>query len=192
MKTLHQKSPFVLSTSISVSLVPLLPVLLLYPMFRTCFSHCCNYTKATPSISALIISTAAMLNRWQSFGRPELPETWRASLTELHLYLYFSCLCTVCFISLVSLHLWALVSLCWCVCNHCQRSRISEILKLHGSMSMQTFVWPCALSGVQVLITHSINFYPKKHFLCLSPTILIFLLFTTVQITFFLCCCCDK
>lgn len=94
----------------------------------------------------------------------------------------------MCFISLVSLHLWALVSLCWCVCNHCQRSRISEILKLHGSMSMQTFVWPCALSGVQVLITHSINFYPKKHFLCLSPTILIFLLFTTVQITFFFFC----
>lgn len=79
----------------------------------------------------------------------------------------------------------ACLSLLRCVCNRCQRSRISEILKLHGSMSMQTFVSQCALSGVQVLITHSINFYPKKHFLCLSATILIFLLFTTVQITFF-------
>lgn len=72
-----------------------------------------------------------------------------------------------------------------CMCKHCQRSRISEILKLHGSVSMQTFVLPCALSDVQVLITHPINFYPKKHFLCLSATSLIFLLFTTVQITFF-------
>lgn len=76
MKTLHHKSLLVLSTPIFASLVPLLPVLLLYPMFRTCFSHCCNYTKATPSISALIISAAAMLNRWHSFGSPELPDTW--------------------------------------------------------------------------------------------------------------------
>lgn len=56
--------------------VPSQPILL-YPMFWTCFSQCCNYTKATPFISALIISETAMLNIWHSFGSLELLDTWQ-------------------------------------------------------------------------------------------------------------------
>lgn len=46
-------------------------------MFRTCFSHCSNCTKVTPFISALIISTAATVNRWHPFGSLELSDTWQ-------------------------------------------------------------------------------------------------------------------